>query len=67
MDNVYYPSYFVDVTDYIEKKREALSCYSDAHNRFNRLFETSIDRCRVWGYANEVEYAEGFNVIKMLD
>ena len=67
LDNVYYPSYFVDVTDYIEKKREALSCYSDAHNRFNRLFETSIDRCRVWGYANEVEYAEGFNVIKMLD
>lgn len=67
LDNVYYPSYFVDVTKYIGKKKEALNCYGDAHNRFNRLFETSIDRCRVWGYANEVEYAEGFNVIKMLD
>jgi hypothetical protein len=35
--------------------------------KFNRLFETSIDRCRVWGYANEVAYAEGFSLIKMLD
>lgn len=67
LDNVYYPTYFVDVTDFIEKKKEALACYSSEHDRFNRLFETSIDRCRVWGYANEVAYAEGFNVIKMLE
>jgi len=67
LDNVYYPTYFVDVTDYIDKKIDALRCYGAPHNRQNRLFETSIDRCRVWGYANEVEYAEGFNVIKMLD
>jgi len=67
LDNVYYPTFFVDVTDYIELKKRALECYSAEHNRFNRLFETSIERCRVWGYANEVEYAEGFNVIKMLD
>lgn len=66
LDNVYYPTYFVDVTEYIELKKEALSCYGEEHNRFNRLFETSIDRCKVWGYANEVAYAEGFNVIKML-
>ena len=67
LDNVYYPTYFVDVSDYVEKKRESLACYGEEHNRFNRLFEISIDRCRVWGYANEVAYAEGFNVIKMLD
>lgn len=67
LDNVYYPTFFVDVTDYIEKKKKALMCYGEEHNRFNRLFETSIDRCRVWGYANEVEYAEGFNVIKMME
>lgn len=67
LDNVYYPTYFVDVTDFIEKKKAALNCYGDAHNRMNRLFETSIDRCRVWGYANEVAYAEGFNAIKILD
>ncbi len=66
LDNVYYPTFFVDVTDFIEKKKEALMCYSAEHDRFNRLFETSICRSRVWGYANEVEYAEGFNVIKML-
>lgn len=67
LDNVYYPTFFVDVTNYIEKKKAALACYGEEHNRFNRLFETSIARCRVWGYANEVEYAEGFNVIKMLE
>lgn len=67
LDNVYYPTYFVDVTKFIEKKKNALACYGSEHNRFNRLFEISIERCRVWGYANEVEYAEGFNVIKMLD
>ena len=66
LDNVYYPTFFVDVTKYIDKKIESLKCYSEEHNRFNRLFETSIDRCKVWGYANEVDYAEGFNVIKML-
>lgn len=67
LDNVYYPKYFVDVSDFIKKKEEALMCYGSEHNRMNRLFETSIDRCRIWGYSNEIEYAEGFDVVKMLD
>lgn len=67
LDNVYYPTYFVDVTDFIELKKKALDSYGSEHNRANRLFETSIDRSRVWGYANEVGYAEGFSVIKMMD
>ena len=66
LENVYYPTIFVDVTDFIEKKRRALACYGSEHNRFDRLFEVSIDRNRVWGYSNKVGYAEGFNVIKML-
>ena len=66
LENVYYPTFFVDVSDYIEKKRKALACYGAEHNRFDRLFEASIERCHIWGYANKVEYAEGFNIIKML-
>lgn len=66
LENVYYPTFFVDITDYAEKKKMALSCYGKEHNRFNSLFEVCLDRNRVWGYANKVKYAEGFDVVKML-
>lgn len=66
LENVYYPTFFVDISDFVDKKREALACYGKEHNRFDSLFEVSIDRNRVWGYSNKVKYAEGFNIIKML-
>ncbi len=66
LENVYYPTFFVDISDFAEKKRAALACYGSEHNRFDSLFEVSIDRNRVWGYSNKVKYAEGFNIIKML-
>ena len=66
LENVYYPTFFVDISNYIEKKKAALTCYGSEHNRFDRLFESSIERCHIWGYDNKVEYAEGFNIIKML-
>lgn len=66
LENVYYPSFFVDVSSYIELKKEALACYGKEHNRFDSLFEVVIDRNRVWGYSNKVKYAEGFDVIKLL-
>lgn len=66
LDNVFYPTYFVDISDYIEKKKEALACYGDEHNRFNRLFETNIERNHIWGYGNEVEFVEGFKLVKFL-
>lgn len=67
LDNVFYPTFFVNISDYIDKKREALSQYGSEHNRMNRLFETVIERNHIWGYANEVEYAEGFRIVKMID
>lgn len=67
LDNVFYPTYFVDVSNYIELKRNALAQYGAEHNRFNRLFETNIERNHIWGYANEVDYCEGFKVVKMLE
>lgn len=66
LDNVFYPTFFVDISPFIEKKQRALACYGDEHNRFNRLFATNIERNHIWGYANEVEYAEGFRVVKYL-
>lgn len=66
LDMAYYPTFFVDISDFIEQKKKSLACYNGDHNRFNRLFETCIERNHIWGYANEVEYAEGFKVIKYL-
>ena len=60
------PTYFVDITDYAEKKRAALMQYTGDHNRFHALFETNMERNRVWGYANHVAYSEGFVVQKCL-
>lgn len=67
LDNAFYPTYFVDISDYIEDKRRALACYGREHNRFNRLFETNIERNHIWGFANEIEYAEGFKLVKYLE
>lgn len=66
LDNVFYPTFFVDITSYVDRKREALGQYGEEHDRFNRLFDTNIERNKIWGYANEVGYAEGFRVVKML-
>lgn len=67
LDNVFYPTFFINISNYIDKKRKALAQYGTEHNRMNRLFETVIERNHIWGYANEVEYAEGFRVVKMID
>lgn len=64
--NQYEPTLFVDISDVIDLKKEALQQYGSEHNRFNRLFETTIERNHIWGYANKVEYAEGFHVIKSM-
>lgn len=63
----YTPTYFVDISGFIEKKKEALFKYTGDHNRNNALFETNIERNHIWGYSNKVEYAEGFMVQKYLD
>ncbi len=66
LDKPYYPTFFVDISDYVDKKIKALEQYGTEHNRFDRLFQINVERNQVWGYANKVEYAEGFHVVKML-
>ncbi len=67
LDKPFYPSFFVDISKYVDKKRAALACYGTEHNRYNKLFETNVERNHIWGYSNEVEYAEGFHVIKFFE
>ena len=66
LDNEFYPTFFVDISGYIQKKKEALVCYGEEHDRFRRLFSSNIERNHIWGFANEVDYAEGFHIIKMI-
>ncbi len=66
LNNPFYPTWFVDISDHIAQKIQALKQYGEEHNRFNKLFQINIERNHVWGYSNKVEYAEGFRVIKML-
>lgn len=67
LSSSYYPSYFFDISKYIEKKKSALAQYGYEHDRFGKLFSSNISRNKVWGYGNHVDYAEGFVVIKMLE
>lgn len=62
----YYPTYFVDISDFINLKIKALSQYSPDHNRFSKLFQVNIERNKVWGFSNKCSYAEGFHIIKMM-
>lgn len=65
IDDAFYPNVFFDVSDFIEIKRKALSCYDKEHDRQNSLFETSIERNKLWGYGIHSNYAEAFVAIKL--
>ncbi len=62
----YYPSVFVDITDFVKMKKEALGQYEEQHNRYNTLFETTIHLNHVWGQSQKVGYAEAFVPIRMM-
>ncbi len=63
------PNFFVDITDYIEKKAEALSIYDTEIQ--DRPFPRSTDNVKALamfrGSAFSVEYAEAFQIIKQIE
>ena len=67
LDEPYYPTIFFDISKYIDKKIKSLQQYEGQHDRFSRLFESCIERNKIWGYSNKVAYAEGFQVLKLLN
>lgn len=66
VNQIFSPNFFVDISKNIKNKINSLNCYNPEHNRNNSLFETTIDRNRVWGKSNGVKYAEAFLPIKFL-
>ncbi len=65
LDKSFYPTVFFDISDFFESKKKALNHYRGDHNRFDRLFDISLKRTEIWGYANKVQYAEGFVPVKI--
>ncbi len=65
LSKAFYPTLFIDISDFYDKKAEALGAYRGDHNRYDRLFDISLKRTEIWGYANEVKYAEGFMPLKV--
>ena len=59
------PTVFFDISKYVKSKEKALAQYDGDHNRFNSLFETVLIRNKVYGYACQTDYAEGFVPIKI--
>ena len=65
LNNAFYPTVFIDISDFYDKKKESLQQYRGDHNRYDRLFDISLARTEIWGYANEIPYAEGFVPLKI--
>ena len=66
----YYPRVFVDITETIEQKRQALQCYTGGHDRHGNLFDITLSLNRTNGYSAKKTrgetYAEAFHVQKMV-
>lgn len=65
LDKAFYPTVFFDISDFYDVKKKALAHYRGDHNRFDRLFDISLKRTEIWGYANKVAFAEGFVPVKI--
>lgn len=59
------PNIYINISDTVEMKRNALKCYDSEHDRWGHLFDTNVQRNAIWGYGNHTQYAEGFCAIKM--
>lgn len=65
---VFQPNTFIDITEYIDKKREALQMYVDAKeipydNNDIRSLESIIIQNRIYGFQSNVKYAEAYQQI----
>ena len=59
------PSYFVDISDVIKTKRQALRCYEDEYKRTGRLWERYVTAsATLYGLESGYEFAEGFEIVK---
>jgi N-acetylglucosamine malate deacetylase 1 len=65
-EHAFRPQLYVDVTDTLETKRNALDCFDSQKIRCGPLWiDSLIGRCSYRGYQMNAKYAEAFEVIKV--
>lgn len=61
------PDFYVDITDYMDRKIEALNCYaSQIHNVPSRSIEATRALAKFRGSQNGCGYAEAFKVVRIV-
>jgi len=67
IEPAFIPELFVDISDYIQLKKEALSCYSSQiDNAPSRCIDASVALSRFRGSQNGCIHAEAFKVIRII-
>ena len=66
IEPAFIPDLFVDISDYIQLKKEALSCYSSQINAPSRCIDASVALSRFRGSQNGCIHAEAFKVIRII-
>jgi N-acetylglucosamine malate deacetylase 1 len=65
-EHAFRPQLYVDVTDTLEIKRNALDCFDSQKIRCGPLWiDSLVGRCSYRGYQMNAKYAEAFEVIKV--
>ena len=66
-ENVFRPQLYIDITETLELKSNALDCFhSQKNNRCGNLWiDAVVGRCSYRGYQMNVKYAEAFEVVKV--
>jgi len=68
LPSAFYPRFFVNISDTLNLKKEALSCYSVSHDRFSKLFDATINQNQLMGFSAMMEdddsSVESFDIIK---
>ncbi|HKG89381.1 MAG TPA: PIG-L family deacetylase [Nitrososphaeraceae archaeon] len=66
-ENAFRPQLYVDITETLEVKSNALNCFhSQKNNRCGDLWiDAVVGRCSYRGYQMNVKYAEAFEVVKV--
>jgi N-acetylglucosamine malate deacetylase 1 len=66
-ENAFRPQLFIDITETLEVKSNALDCFhSQKNNRCGNLWiDAVVGRCSYRGYQMNVKYAEAFEVVKV--
>ena len=60
------PNYYIDISKYIEKKKEALRLHKPEYNKYGqeKWIESNVSLAKFRGMQVETEYAEAFYVMR---